>query len=281
MTNRGPNKSTFPEIVPGKDSILYHESEESWDLRPQFWSPYNMLGTLLWLDMEILSKNVGFFNLNVPKGECPHWRMSDPFIMRIFLWEAIVRQGCKSQSAGILRLWERVFQVLQGGWWETFNQRSATFRASICCIWFWRERMLSKECSGGHCCYESVQKRAFWPSRISQNACFWILEPWIWSLNPMRCASLVCGAYSFFQSLAQSSVGYLSQRHQSLAPIMLFNLPGPLSPSPPIDFGLQTFSQLTRAHLFLAGSWPYQRRFLCRFRIVLMSYCGVARAEKR
>jgi hypothetical protein len=61
---------------------------------------------------------------------------------------------------------------------------------------------------------------------------------------------LVCGAYFFFQSLAQSSVGYLSHRHQSLAPIMLFNLPGSLSPCPPIDFGLQTFSQLTRAHFF-------------------------------
>jgi hypothetical protein len=88
------------------------------------------------------------------------------------------------------------------------------------------------------------------------------------------------GAYLCFHNRAQSSFGFFIHLHQIFALITSLSIPGFWSPRPPLSLGLQSFSQLTKAHL-LSDFNPRQRNFLLMFLMVLITDLGAAKAKKR
>jgi len=87
-------------------------------------------------------------------------------------------------------------------------------------------------------------------------------------------------AYLAFHIFAHSSLYPLIHLLQVFATNDFPMDGGSLIPKPPIDLGLQTFSQATRAHFF-SFKGPLHKKVVYKFRILLIIFVGAARTEKR
>jgi hypothetical protein len=86
------------------------------------------------------------------------------------------------------------------------------------------------------------------------------------------------GACFAFHRFTQGAAVSLTQCHQSFTPYALLVICGSYSPRPPFLFGLQTFSQATRAHFFFFFE-PYHKKSLWMDLILCRIPCGVQNTD--